>query len=317
MKDLKVSQPLPSKENKKALQILTTFAEGAMFHPCSSNSTTSEVSAVRLLKARRIYQKIHQGIVEAGELNIKKEQLSDCSIGSGSLPVHLEACSTLFEYLNTGVLSVVSMCNDVLSIPADLSDLDIELILSSYIRLFKFHCDSGRILPLKDTRNVLHFALEKFPNNPEFLSFYIQRESRSVLTGEIRRTLDKVTQKATTPISWIFALYYEQLRSESLVSVMECTVPSALISQESSTAAVTSLAVTGVVHRQCSLFERAMASSSGRHCVALWRMFMKFEVIKKHCLALTFILLPTHCSYRNVLCVLQGVVICYVAKRGG
>ena len=275
----KVSQL--SEENKKALQILILFAEGAKFQPSISNSSTTDVSAVRLLKSRRIYQKLHQGIVETTESQEKRELQSDCA---GSLAVHLEACSALFEYLSTGIQGVLSMCNDVISLilhdtpnPAGLNDLDVELILSFYVRLLRFHCKSNRTLPLKDTRHILRIALEKFPDNPEFLSFYIERESKSILTGEVRRTLDKATQKATTPVPWIFAIYYEQLRAQSLISVMECSDPSALISQESS-AAVTSLPVTGVIHRQCSLFERAVSSSSGRHCVALWRMFMEFEV---------------------------------------
>ena len=113
---------------------------------------------------------------------------------------------------------------------------------------------------------------------PNLKILYIQQESKSVLTGEIRRTLDKVTQKATTPIPWVFALHYEQCRSQSVASVKECTDPVATVWEENSTPVVSSLPVTGVVNRQYSLFERAIASPSARHCVALWRMFMKFEV---------------------------------------
>lgn len=281
----KVSQNLSAEDDKKALQILTTFAEGAKFQPSASSSSTTEVSAVQQLKSRRIYQKFHQGIVGTAETYQEKRELSsDCGIASGSLVVHLEACSALFEYLSTGIQGVLSMCSDVISaISHDIinqaghNEMDIELILTFYIRLFRFHCKSGRTLPTKDTRGILHFALEKFPDNPEFLLFYIQRESKSILTGEVRRTLDKATETATTPVPWIFAIYYEQLRAKSLVSVIECNDPSALISQ-GSTAALTSLPVTGVVHRQCSLFERAASSPSGRHCVALWRMFMEFQV---------------------------------------
>ena len=273
------SQVISSEENKKALQILTAFAEGAKFQ--SSNASTTDVSAVQLLKSRRIYQKFHQGITDTAESSQEKRELLGCEIASGSLAVHLEACSVLFEYLSTGIQGVLSMCNDIISVitndQAHLLEMDIELILSFYIRLFRFHCKLGRMLPLKDTRNIVHFALDKFPDNPEFLLFYIQRESKSILTGEIRRILDNAAQKATTPVPWIFAIYYEQLRAKSLISVMECNDLSALVSQESS-AAVTSLPVTGVVHRQCSLFERAISCPSGRHCVALWRMFMQFEV---------------------------------------
>ena len=272
---------MSSEEHKKALQILTAFAEGAKFQSSTSSASTTDVSAVRLLKCRRIYQKFHQGMTETTESSQEKRELPDCNIASGSLPVHLEACSALFEYLSTGIQGVLSMCNDFIALilrdQAHLIEMDIELILTCYIRLFRFHCMHGRTLPLKDTRNIVHFALEKFPDNPEFLSFFIQRESKSILTGEIRRALDQATKKAITPVPWIFAIYYEQLRAKSLASVMDCNDLSALVSQESS-AAVTSLPVTGVVHRQCSLFERAISSPSGRHCVALWRMFMQFKV---------------------------------------
>ena len=272
---------MPSEENKRALQILTAFAEGAKFRSSTSDSPTTDMSAVRLLKSRRIFQKFHQGITETTESSQGKREFLDCDIASGSLTVHLEACSILFEYLSTGIQGVLSMCNDIVLVishdEVDLLEMDIELILSCYIRLFRFHCIHGKTLPLKDTRIIVHFALEKFPDNPEFLLFYIQRESKSVLTGEIRRILDKAAQQACTPVPWIFAIYYEHLRAKSLVSVMECNDLSALVSQESP-AAVTSLPVTGVDHRQCSLFERAISCSSGRHCVALWRMFMQFEV---------------------------------------
>ena len=278
--DLRRSQPLPGVEgNKRALQILTTFAEGAMFQTGSSNSSAF-TSAVQLLKARRVFQKIHQGMVKTGESQTKETLMSDSGLASGSLAVHLEACCVLFEYLNTGINSVLCMCNDFFSNPSGLSELDIELILSSFIRLFKFHCNSDGTLTLRDTRRILHSVLEKFPNNPEFISFYVQQESKSVLTGEIRRTLDKVTQKATTPIPWVFALHYEQCRSQSVASIMACTDPLATVLEENSTPVIASLPVTGVVNRQYSLFERAIASPSARNCVALWRMFMKFEVTK-------------------------------------
>lgn len=272
---------MSTEENKRTIQILTVFAEGAKFQLSTSNSSSTDMSAVQLLKSRRIYQKFHRGITETTDASQGKRELPDWHIASGSLAVHLEACSVLFEYLSTGIQGVLSMCNDIiLGISLDqvhLPEMDIELILSCYIRLFRFHCTHGRTLPLKDTRNIVHFALEKFPDNPEFLLSYIQRESKSVLTGEIRRILDKAAQQASTPVPWIFAIYYEQLRAKSLVSVMECSDLSVLVSQESPTA-VTSLPVTGVVHRQCSLFERAISCPSGRHCVALWRMFMQFEV---------------------------------------
>lgn len=35
---------------------------------------------------------------------------------------------------------------------------------------------------------------------------------------------------------------------------------------------------TGVVHRLRSLYERAIRHPSARHCVAIWRSYMKFEV---------------------------------------
>ena len=279
-----MDQPLSSEGNNRALLILSTFAEGARIQPSASNASISDVSAVQLLKSRRIYQKLHQSILETTKPQGNRGLLADCSVASGSFAVHLEACSALFEYLSTGIQSVLSMCDEVISVishgvsnPSGPSEMDIELILSFYVRLFRFHCNIGRTLPLKDTRHMLHFALERFPDNPEFLSFYVQRESKSILTGEIRRTFDRATQKATTPVPWIFALHYEQLRAESLVSVMECNDLPTQISKESP-AAVTSLPVTGVVHRQYALFERVVASSSGRHCVALWRMFMEFEV---------------------------------------
>ena len=38
--------------------------------------------------------------------------------------VHLEASSALFEYLSSGVSSVLLMCSDILSMSSDLSSVD-------------------------------------------------------------------------------------------------------------------------------------------------------------------------------------------------
>ncbi|PFX27186.1 Protein NRDE2-like [Stylophora pistillata] len=287
--ELEVGITLNSKEDqssegsKKALQILTSFADGARIQPSASDMSTSDLSSVQLLKAHRIYQKLHRNIVETIEPRDSKELLAECSIATGSVAVHLEACIALFEYLSSSIQSLLSMCNEFISMispgvssPTSLREMDIELILTFYVKLFRFHSKMGQTLPLKDIRHIALSALERFPDNPKFFSFYIERESKSILTGELRRTLDRATLRAKTPVPWIFALYHEQLRTESMVSVMECTdLPS--LAAEKGAAAVTSLPVTGVVHRQYALFERAVSSPSGRHCVALWRMYMEFE----------------------------------------
>ena len=260
---------------------MALFFEGAKFQPVSSTPEVTELSAIRVLKCRRIYKKMHQEILEMAATHSNSELCLECGFGSGSLAVHLEACIALFEYLSMGISTVLAMCKDLStawsskSNMSGLSAMDWELIFSAYIRIFKFHCDNSRRLPLKDTKSIILSILEMYPDNPEFLSFYIQLESKSVLSCEIRRTLDRAVQKATTPVPWLFSLYYEQLRTQSLVTV---SVPLVSTSQENSSTAFTSLPSTGLVHRQYSLFERAVSSSSGRHCVALWRMFMEFEV---------------------------------------
>ena len=271
-----------SELNKKALQILSVFAEGAPFDLLDS-SPVSEMSGVKLLKSRKTYQKWHEGVIQSLECEAKSDLQQDCGIASGSMLVHQEACCALFEYLTTGIQGALHMWDALvsgISRTVRPNEINLELILTFYVRLLRFHSESGGVLPLKDTRRLLHFTLERFPDNPDFLSFYVQREAKSNLTGDIRRTLDRAVQKASTPTPWIFAIHYEQLRMESFVSVMECSVPSLLHSKDTSSVALTSLPVTGVIHRQRSLFERAV-SSSARHCVALWRMFMNFEVTLK------------------------------------
>ena len=264
----------------------------------ASDVSTSDLSSVQLLKARRIYQKLRQNILETTGPQGSNELLAEHSKATGSDVVHLEACIALFEYLSSGIQSLLSMCNEFISLiscgvssPSGLREMDIELILTFYVKLFKFHSKLGQTLPLKNIRHIALFGLERFPDNPKFLSFYIERESKSILTGELRRTLDRATLKAETPLPWIFALYYEQLRAESLVSVMECTDSPSL-----GAAAVTSLPVTGVVHRQYALFERAVSSSSGRHCVALWRMYMEFEACRNICFAATSLCFINFCQ---------------------
>ena len=258
----------------RALHILSSYAEGASFEPVCG-SVLSEVSPIRLLKARKIFQQEASSISTA--VDSKTDQGSGQCLPSGSFVVHLTSCYALFEYLTTGISGALAVYDESLFRLQRSLSMSCELTWTSYIRLLNFH-SKKHILPLKHIRNAVLSALEDFPDNPEFLEFYVQLESKSNISGKARRFFDKTTQKGTSPVSWIFALYYEHRRSEAVLSMRECTTLSVTPTEHREPVIMTSLPSTGITHRQRSLFERALATSSARHCVALWRMFMEFEV---------------------------------------
>jgi len=152
------------------------------------------------------------------------------------------------------------------------------MLWTNYISLLKQHIKKEP-MPLKTTKQIIHNALKAFPNNPMFLDFYLQVELKSNLTGEVRRCFDHLSHNATSPIPWIFAIHYEDLRSEAISTTKDYTCTYAAHSiKDRQTEVVMSLPTSGIIHRQRALFDRATSSAVGRQCIALWRMYIQFEV---------------------------------------
>ena len=289
-----VCQSLTPSASNRALHILTSFAEGEKFQPLS-DCDVKTVSPVRILKTQKQFEQLTSHVVQdflsrnlEGDNSTLPMQGSGQGIGIGSVLVHLVACHALFQYLTSGLKemsavfdSALSAISDVKPAPNGVAALDIELIWTAYIRLLRFHSEH-HAMSLKDVRRVVFGALHSYPENPEFLSFYVQLEARSNVSVNIRRFLDKSIQVATSPIPWIQSVIYEQSRAAAVLPVTESLPVSACMGEADgsglSHTCCTTLPTTGITHRQRSILDKAAAHLTTRHCVALWRMYIQFEV---------------------------------------
>lgn len=238
-----------------------------------NEASSSTVSPARILKAKRSYSELCENSIQ----RINSSETEDKIFLDVEPSVHAIVCCALFSYVSSGIQAASAIYDQVLSSLSsvnDASNLRREHIWNSYLNLLNLHAKREPI-PLKDIRVVLNGALQEFPDNPYFLDYFLQVESKSNLTGEVRRFFDHLTHDARSPVPWIYAIHYENMRSKALVTTMDCAE---YISKQPSSVLITSLPVTGISHRQRALLDRATSSVAGRQCVALWKMYMEFEV---------------------------------------
>ncbi|XP_032240468.2 nuclear exosome regulator NRDE2 [Nematostella vectensis] len=227
-----------------------------------------DLSAARILRARKTWSQLTEEALNS------MHDGNSTNTGPSSYSLDVLICSAYFAYVTQG-LQAASTTFERALVPPVFDGFCREALWLAYLGLYRTHM-AQHTVPLKELRSILHSALREFPDNPEFLAFYLKVESKSNLTGEVRRFFDHGTHSAVSPVQWIYALHYEEVRSMAVSIALDCT--QAALVQGSRNSAVTSLPMTGVTHRQRALFERVASSSVGRQCVLLWRMFVDFEM---------------------------------------
>lgn len=108
-------------------------------------------------------------------------------------------------------------------------------------------------LSKKHLRMTLTKFLDRFPAHPIGLYLYIRLEQKSHLSTSIRRFFDQRLNQAPSPVTFLFAIYTELLKS----------------GEESH-------------NRIRNLFERALEYQICRTNVMLWRMYIRFEINISH-----------------------------------
>ncbi|XP_031560255.1 nuclear exosome regulator NRDE2-like [Actinia tenebrosa] len=262
----------------KVLHLLISFTEDGKYEPINEDATSSTIPPARILKAKKNYAELCENIIQ--RMNNNCSESEDKVFLDVEPSVHTLVCCALFSYVSSGIQAASVIYDKVLpslSLANDASNLKQEHIYNLYLNLLNLHAKIEPI-PLKNIRSVLHRALKEFPNNPFFLDHFLQVESKSNLTGEVRRFFDHLTNDASSPVPWIYAVHYENMRSKALVTTMDCAEYITTSAKQPSSVLVTSLPVTGISHRQRALLDRATSSVAGRQCVALWKMYMEFEL---------------------------------------
>jgi len=139
----------------------------------------------------------------------------------------------------------------------------------------RFRC-SRQQLRVAEVRNELWGAMWKFPDEPLFNERLLQLENTGLASLKMRRFHQINVSKSKSLTSWLFAIHYEEKRLnklETLVNVEDVDI----IRTRLQDVVLTTLPNTGIVNRLRGLYNKATASREGRHCVELWRKFLRFE----------------------------------------
>ncbi|XP_071491532.1 nuclear exosome regulator NRDE2-like [Diadema antillarum] len=272
-----------ARKKQEVLHHLTTLGEGGKFTTLSEKN----VSAARILKARKGYVDLCTRLVESYKNSMQKEEMHGCRDAEtfrcldhqGSIFVHFSLCYALFQYLSVsmqacGVIfeETLTTFDSLLSQVRDSVDdgdrtvvqrqleLDMDLMWTFYVRVASHHVNSHP-MPVALLRNILQRALKRNSNNPELLDTLIMLEEWSHIAGRLRRYFDRATSETTHPVPWLFAIQAELRRLQKIQGDQDIT------GRE-----------TGITHRVRSLFDKATSSRHTRHCVLLWRLYLHFEV---------------------------------------
>ncbi|XP_072350114.1 nuclear exosome regulator NRDE2 [Scyliorhinus torazame] len=252
----------------RAVYILTRFAQGDAYSPY-----TGEVLPVNMLKARKTYEHSLQDWLT--------NDLTSPGLSPGQL-VSLVGCFALFQYLTVGIQAADTLYRQASERIVGLSSSDrrqpnksawghsvtsaSERLTMMHVMLLQFHMRAS-VYPLGPLRETLTQALRQYPGNHELWKLYVQAESKSHNGSRARKFFDVTARTAKNIIlPWLFAIYAEERRKERIDSVQRADV--GLV--------YSTLPETGLTNRIRALFEHAVRSEAGAHCVLLWRMYLNF-----------------------------------------
>ncbi|XP_054386377.2 nuclear exosome regulator NRDE2 isoform X3 [Pongo abelii] len=270
--EVELSPEVRGAATARAVHILTKLTESSPYGPYAG-----QVSAVRILKARKAYEHALQDCL--GDSCVSDPAPTD----SCSRLISLAKCFMLFQYLTIGIDAAVRIYEQVFAklnssvFPEGSGEGDsassqswtsvLEAITLMHTSLLRFHMKVS-VYPLAPLREALSQALKLYPGNQVLWRSYVQIQNKSHSASKTRRFFDTITRSAKPLEPWLFAIEAEKLRKRLVETVqrldgreIHATIPE-----------------TGLMHRIQALFENAMRSDSGSQCPLLWRMYLNFLV---------------------------------------
>uniref|UniRef100_UPI00398ECA2A nuclear exosome regulator NRDE2 isoform X2 n=1 Tax=Pristiophorus japonicus TaxID=55135 RepID=UPI00398ECA2A len=256
----------------RAVYILTRFAQGNAYSPYAG-----DVLPVNVLKARKTYEHSLQDwltndLTSPGPLGQQRP---------GQL-VSLLGCFALFQYLTVGIQAADALyrqASERLVAPSSPDKIKLdgsawghrvtsasERLTMMHVTLLRYHMKVS-VYPLGPLRETLAQALRQYPGNHDLWKLYVRVENQSHNGSRARRFFDSIARTAKgTILPWLFAIHAEEQRKERVDSVQRADV--GLVHS--------TLPETGLANRIRALFEHAVQTDAGAHCVLLWRMYLHF-----------------------------------------
>uniref|UniRef100_A0A3B4H7E8 NRDE-2, necessary for RNA interference, domain containing n=1 Tax=Pundamilia nyererei TaxID=303518 RepID=A0A3B4H7E8_9CICH len=258
-----------------AVSVLTRLAEGT-----SASSTSSSLSTVSILKARKSYDQT----LAATFCLILSSPVQDDLMAEKLRLRGLVGCYALFQYLTVSVQAVNAVYTQQLNSSKEgklaRADADsnrpcvsrvaaeCEALAWQQAALLKYH-NSVAVFPLVTLRQTLTSALPVWTTSVPLWSIYVQVENRYHSAGRARRFFHSVTRNCSSVVPRLFAIVAEQQRKQ----LVDAAQGSCLHDDPLSI-----LPENGLSNRIRGLFENAIATETGAHCPLLWRMYIYFLV---------------------------------------
>lgn len=237
-----------------ALYALVAVDDGT-FSPTLLPITPPLISQTKILKCSSHYHQLTESAVRDG---------TSCATAAQLLTTFSQlACHVYLEYLLKGLEPACALLNSFISQVGQKTQIRQKLHLLQ-IQLTDHH---GRHHPIKPRlqREACLSALQSFPSEGVFLHKYTESERESFISGRIRRYFNGLGPDSDSFIPWVYAVGAELDRHQR---VGVASAQGEAMDELSSVS----------LHRVQSLFRRATTAVCGRMGVALWRLYMKFEV---------------------------------------
>uniref|UniRef100_A0A4W4FV71 NRDE-2, necessary for RNA interference, domain containing n=1 Tax=Electrophorus electricus TaxID=8005 RepID=A0A4W4FV71_ELEEL len=250
----------------RAVHILTTLAEGAIYTPFSGH-----VNPVTILKARKLYEQALSALPDISSAGASGKPENICG---------LFGCFGLFQYLTMGIEAAdavyVQARETLSSFPRSTEgstsfthhDSDVmsqcEALAVQHVTLLHHHGNTS-VFPLSHLRLALTDALNHLPCSAPLWKLYLRAECRCHNRGRTRRFFHSVAKSNQSVIPRLFAVMAEQHWKQQLDLAHRLSLPAETLP---------TLPEMGLSNRIHALFEAAVATEHGTHCPLLWRMYM-------------------------------------------
>lgn len=247
-----------------ALYALVLLAEDE-FNPTLLPVSTPTISPARLLRAENALQKCALRSVKTTDSRLDFD------------PVPFIASHGYYQYLLNDLEISCAALREVEQVMEEHHCTEkqhtfyMHMLESTYIlhtRLILHHSLHHPIKPHL-LRDVLQHALQVFPNHCWLLQSYIESEQHSYISGDLRRFFSTEAPKSSNVNVWLFTVLSEVQRHHRLSQLVARGGGGGVDEP-----------VSGLLHRIRAILTRACQARNGRLCPALWRLKMKFEVIK-------------------------------------
>ena len=238
-----------------ALYALVAVGDGT-FNPTLLPVTPPQLSQTRLLKCASHYHQLSSSVL--------RDSASPATAPSSLAAFSQLACHAYFEYFVKGLEPACALLDGFISQVAEKTQIRLKL----HLLLIQLISNHGKRHPIQPhlQREACLSALQSFPSEGIFLHEYTVSERDSFISGRIRRYFNALRRDGDSFLPWIYAVGAELDRHHR---VGQALARGEAIDELSS----------GPLHRVQSLFRRATGAVCGRMGVALWRLYMKFEVL--------------------------------------